>query len=82
MSLVGPRPLPTFEFERVPRWYENRQLAKPGLTGLWQITGTYELTFDEMMRLDYLYIANRSLWLDLKIALRTVPAVIRRRGAF
>ena len=82
MSLVGPRPpLPT-EVALYEPWHRQRLAVKPGLTGLWQVNGRSDLSFDEMVRLDLYYAENWSLWLDLKIALRTIPAVLMARGAY
>lgn len=81
MSFVGPRPSVVEEVEQYEPWQRRRLSMKPGLTCLWQVSGRSELTFDEWMRLDLEYIDNWSLWLDLKIALKTVPAVLLRRGA-
>ena len=81
MSFVGPRPAVEEEVEQYEPWQRRRLSMKPGLTCLWQISGRNELTFDEWMRLDLEYIDNWSLWLDLKIALKTIPAVLFGRGA-
>ncbi|MHB1004888.1 MAG: undecaprenyl-phosphate glucose phosphotransferase [Chloroflexota bacterium] len=82
MSLVGPRPPIPHEVERYEPWHRRRLDVPPGITGLWQVSGRSLLTFDEMVLLDLWYIENWSLWLDLKIILRTVPAVLFVRGAF
>lgn len=81
MSFVGPRPSVVEEVRQYEPWQRRRLSMPPGLTCLWQISGRSDLTFDEWMRLDLEYIDNWSLWLDLKIALRTIPAVLFRRGA-
>jgi exopolysaccharide biosynthesis polyprenyl glycosylphosphotransferase len=81
MSFVGPRPAVVEEVRQYEPWQRRRLSMKPGLTCLWQVSGRNELTFDEWMRLDLEYIDNWSLWLDLKIALLTIPAVVRGRGA-
>jgi exopolysaccharide biosynthesis polyprenyl glycosylphosphotransferase len=83
MSLVGPRPLPTYEIERIEKHAQRRRLSvKPGLTCLWQVTGRNGITsFDEWVALDLKYIDNWSLWLDMKILAQTVPAVVRGAGA-
>jgi len=81
ISLVGPRPPLPEEVERYDRWQRRRLSMRPGLTGLWQVSGRSELGFDECLRLDLLYIDNWSPWLDLKILVRTVPAVLSGRGA-
>jgi exopolysaccharide biosynthesis polyprenyl glycosylphosphotransferase len=82
MSLVGPRPLPQRDFERLEDWHKKRYLVMPGITGLWQVSGRSELDFDDLVRLDFLYLERWSVFLDLTILLKTVPAVIGRRGAF
>jgi exopolysaccharide biosynthesis polyprenyl glycosylphosphotransferase len=82
MSLVGPRPLPQRDFEQLEEWHKKRYLVLPGLTGLWQVSGRSELDFDDLVRLDFLYLERWSIGLDLTILLKTVPAVISRRGAF
>jgi exopolysaccharide biosynthesis polyprenyl glycosylphosphotransferase len=80
MSLVGPRPLVPEEDALIEGWQRRRLGVKPGMTGLWQIFGSARIPMHEMVEIDYLYGANWSLWLDLKILLRTVPYVVRRRG--
>jgi len=82
MSLVGPRPLPLRDFERMGEPHKRRLAAPPGMTGLWQISGRSELPFEEMVRLDLFYIENWSLSFDVKIILRTLGAVLRREGAY
>jgi lipopolysaccharide/colanic/teichoic acid biosynthesis glycosyltransferase len=83
MSLVGPRPPIPYECDLYDIWHRRRLLScKPGITGLWQVTGRSRTTFDEMVRLDLEYISKWSLWLDLKIILRTPKAVIGGAGAF
>ena len=82
MSLVGPRPPLPREVEQYEDWHFKRLDVSPGLTGLWQVSGRSELTFDEMVLLDIWYIENWSLGLDLKILLRTIPAVLLARGAY
>lgn len=81
MSLVGPRPLPLREQEAIVGWQRRRLSMKPGLTGLWQVSGRSELGFDEWMRLDLEYIDHWSLLLDVQTLARTVPAVLLGRGA-
>jgi len=78
MSLVGPRPCLPFEYERYLPWQRERSNTLPGLTGLWQVSGKNHTTFVEMMRLDIRYSRNKSLWLDIKILLRTIPAIVRQ----
>ncbi|MBJ7354930.1 MAG: sugar transferase [Thermoleophilaceae bacterium] len=82
MSLVGPRPLPHRDYERLEEWHKKRYLVLPGLTGLWQVSGRSELEFDDLVRLDFLYIERWSVFLDVVIMLRTVPAVVRKHGAY
>jgi lipopolysaccharide/colanic/teichoic acid biosynthesis glycosyltransferase len=82
MSLVGPRPLPQRDFERLEDWHKKRYLVLPGITGLWQVSGRSELDFDDLVRLDFLYLERWSVFLDLTILIKTVPAVITRKGAF
>jgi exopolysaccharide biosynthesis polyprenyl glycosylphosphotransferase len=82
MSLVGPRPLPERDFERLEQWHRKRYLVLPGITGLWQVSGRSELDFDDLVHLDFLYLEHWSLALDLTILLKTVPAVLSRRGAY
>lgn len=82
MSLVGPRPpLPT-EVDRYASLVRRRLVVKPGITGLWQVSGRSDLSWDESVRLDLLYVENWSLALDITIMLKTVLAVLRRRGAY
>ena len=82
MSLVGPRPLPVRDYERLDDLQRKRYLVLPGMTGLWQVSGRSSLSFDELVRLDFYYIESWSIWLDLAILIRTVPAVLGRRGAW
>ncbi len=81
MSMVGPRPLIPAEDERVNGWGRGRLDLVPGLTGYWQVMGRTEIPFEEMVKLDYLYVVNWSLWQDIRLILRTLPAVLRGRGA-
>ena len=83
MSLVGPRPPIRYELEGYALWHRRRLLeAKPGVTGLWQVTGRSSLRFDDMVRLDLRYARGWSLWLDLKILLRTARVVLSGAGAY
>src|SRR5690606_18430578 len=82
MSLVGPRPPLPYEAEKYQSWHFRRVLqVRPGITGLWQVEGRSTTSFDDMVRLDLRYIRNWSLWLDLKILLKTIKVVLRRDGA-
>lgn len=82
MSLVGPRPLPNRDFERLEDWHKKRYLVLPGITGLWQVSGRSDLDFDDLVRLDFLYLERWSPFLDLTILLKTIPAVVARRGSY
>jgi exopolysaccharide biosynthesis polyprenyl glycosylphosphotransferase len=82
MSLVGPRPLPIRDYELLEPWHRKRYLVLPGMTGLWQISGRSNLSFDDLVRLDFYYLDNWSVWLDVSILAKTVPAVIGQRGAY
>jgi lipopolysaccharide/colanic/teichoic acid biosynthesis glycosyltransferase len=83
MSLVGPRPPIQYELDKYDSWHRRRILeVKPGITGLWQVTGRSSTTFDEMVRLDLQYSTNWSLWFDVKIILKTTWIVIAGKGAY
>jgi lipopolysaccharide/colanic/teichoic acid biosynthesis glycosyltransferase len=82
MSLVGPRPLPLRDHRLLEDWHRARYRVLPGMTGLWQISGRSGLSFDDLVRLDFTYLENWSIWLDISIIVKTIPAVITRRGAF
>ncbi len=81
MSIVGPRPPIPYEVEEYDLWHRKRLDMKPGITGLWQVSGRNRLPFEEMVRIDLFYIENWSVWLDLKILLLTLPAILRGDGA-
>ncbi|MBX7256424.1 MAG: sugar transferase [Candidatus Hydrogenedentes bacterium] len=81
MSLVGPRPLPVKEEESYDSWHWRRLDVKPGLTCIWQVTSRHDRDFDRWVRLDIEYIRKQSFWLDIKLILQTVPAVLLQRGA-
>jgi exopolysaccharide biosynthesis polyprenyl glycosylphosphotransferase len=80
MSLVGPRPLVEEEDRLIAGWHHRRREGTPGMTGVWQVLGSARVPLDDMVKMDYLYRANWSLWLDLKILLRTFGHVLNRRG--
>jgi len=82
MSLIGPRPPLPEEVAQYTKWQRRRLGVKPGITGLWQVSGRSELSFDEWVRLDAYYIENWSLWLDFQIFLKTILIVLRGRGAY
>jgi lipopolysaccharide/colanic/teichoic acid biosynthesis glycosyltransferase len=81
MSLVGPRPAIPYEVELYKPWYFRRLEAKPGMTGLWQVMGRSSVDFDDMVRLDILYIQKQSFWFDLKILFKTPWVILSCRGA-
>jgi len=81
MSLVGPRPIVPSEDSQLDGWRRSRIDLAPGLTGLWQVMGRTSIPFEEMIRLDFVYVTNWSLWTDIRLVLRTLPAVLRRKGA-
>jgi lipopolysaccharide/colanic/teichoic acid biosynthesis glycosyltransferase len=81
MSLVGPRPAIPYELQHYRTHWFARFEVKPGITGLWQVSGRSELTFEEMVQLDIKYVGLRSIWLDARILARTMLVLIHRRGA-
>ena len=81
MSLVGPRPLEEAEDRQLEGWRRSRIDLTPGITGLWQVLGRTSIPFEEMIKLDYLYVTNWSLWSDIRLILRTLPVVLLRKGA-
>jgi exopolysaccharide biosynthesis polyprenyl glycosylphosphotransferase len=81
MSLVGPRPLIEAEDKMIGGWGRSRLDLTPGITGVWQVLGRTNIPFEEMVKLDYLYVTNWSLWTDIRLILRTLPVVVTRRGA-
>ena len=81
MSIVGPRPPIPYEVAEYDLRHRKRLEMKPGITGLWQVSGRNRLSFEEMVQIDMYYIENWSLWLDLKIILLTLPAMLRGDGA-
>lgn len=82
MSLVGPRPLILEEDDHVREWARTRLNLKPGITGMWQVLGASDIPFDEMTRLDYIYVTNWSLWGDIRLIVSTFPALARSRRTF
>jgi exopolysaccharide biosynthesis polyprenyl glycosylphosphotransferase len=82
MSLVGPRPLPVRDYALLEEWHRKRYLVLPGVTGLWQISGRSNLSFDDLVRYDFYYLDNWSIWLDISILAKTIPAVLAQRGAY
>ena len=81
MSLVGPRPCLPYEFEAYEEWHKKRTAVRPGISGLWQVTGRSEVSFEDMILLDLYYLYNRNFWLDLSILFETVFVVIGKKGA-
>jgi len=82
MSIVGPRMISPQEIDEYSQWDINLLTVKPGMTGLWQVSGRSDVSYKERVRLDMYYIRNYSIWLDLEILLRTIPTVLKRRGAY
>jgi exopolysaccharide biosynthesis polyprenyl glycosylphosphotransferase len=82
MSLVGPRMITQPEMEKYSRWDMNLLTMRPGITGLWQVSGRSDVSYDERVRMDMYYIRNWSIWLDIQLVIQTFPAVIKRRGAY
>lgn len=82
MSIVGPRPLPTYETAQCNEYQNQRLLVKPGLTCYWQCSGRSDIPFDEWMEMDLRYVKEASLWVDIKMIFRTVWTVIRGEGAY
>jgi len=82
MSLIGPRPCLPYEYEIYKDWHKKRNSVRPGITGLWQVTGRSEVSFEEMILLDLYYIYNRNLMLDLSILYETIFVVLGKKGAF
>jgi exopolysaccharide biosynthesis polyprenyl glycosylphosphotransferase len=82
MSFVGPRIITPAEVEKYNKWDINLMTVRPGITGLWQVSGRSDVSYEERVRLDMHYIRNWSIWLDLQLLFQTIPAVIKRRGAY
>jgi exopolysaccharide biosynthesis polyprenyl glycosylphosphotransferase len=82
MSLVGPRMITPQELNKYNQWGINLLTVKPGLTGLWQVRGRSEISYDERVRMDMYYVRNWSLWFDIQLLIQTIPAVLSKRGAF
>jgi lipopolysaccharide/colanic/teichoic acid biosynthesis glycosyltransferase len=80
MSLVGPRPLVEEEDATVVGWFRHRLHLQPGMTGQWQVLGGSRIPLEDMIRIDYLYVVNWSLWGDIKLLLQTIPYVLGRQG--
>jgi lipopolysaccharide/colanic/teichoic acid biosynthesis glycosyltransferase len=81
MSLVGPRPFVVHESSQITGWASRRLDITPGITGLWQVLGASDIPFEEMTKLDYLYVTSWSLWRDIQLVLKTIPSLLRERNA-
>jgi lipopolysaccharide/colanic/teichoic acid biosynthesis glycosyltransferase len=82
MSLVGPRMISPEETEKYAKLETNLLTVRPGITGLWQVSGRSDVSYEERVRLDMYYIRNWSIWVDIRLLLETIPAVLRKRGAY
>lgn len=82
MTLVGPRPPLKYEYKHYDNWHKLRLKVRPGLTGLWQVSGRSSVSFQEMVMLDLYYIENWSLMMDIKIVLRTIPVMLKGSGGY
>jgi exopolysaccharide biosynthesis polyprenyl glycosylphosphotransferase len=82
MSLVGPRMISPAEIDKYDKWDINLLTVRPGITGLWQVSGRSDISYEQRVRLDMHYIRNWSIWLDLQLILQTIPAVLKSRGAY
>jgi Sugar transferases involved in lipopolysaccharide synthesis len=82
MSLVGPRMIPPIEIAMYKQFDMNLLTVLPGITGLWQVSGRSDVSYEERVRLDMYYVRNWSIWLDLQILFQTIPAVLTGRGAY
>ena len=82
MSLVGPRMISPAEVEKYQQWNINLLTVRPGLTGPWQVSGRSDVSYKERVQIDMYYVRNWTIWLDIKILLETIPAVIKSRGAY
>jgi lipopolysaccharide/colanic/teichoic acid biosynthesis glycosyltransferase len=82
MSMVGPRMIAPDEVEKYQKWDLNLMTVHPGITGLWQVSGRSDVSYEERVSLDMYYIRNWSIWLDLQILFQTIPVVLKRKGAY
>jgi exopolysaccharide biosynthesis polyprenyl glycosylphosphotransferase len=82
MSLVGPRMITPEEIEKYNQWDTNLLTVRPGITGLWQVSGRSDISYEERVRLDMYYIRNWNMWLDIQLIIQTIPAVLKGRGAY
>ena len=82
MSLVGPRMISPKEMDMYGQWGMNLLTVSPGITGLWQVSGRSDLSYEDRVRLDMHYIRNWSIWMDIQLLIQTVPAVLKKKGAY
>jgi lipopolysaccharide/colanic/teichoic acid biosynthesis glycosyltransferase len=82
MSLIGPRPCLPYEYEAYDDWHKKRTAIRPGISGLWQVTGRSEVSFEDMLLLDLYYVYNRNLLLDFSILFETLFVVLQKKGAY
>lgn len=82
MSLVGPRMITPAELAHFGRWHHSRSMVKPGMTGLWQVSGRSDLSYEDRAKLDIFYVRNHSIWMDIRILVMTIPVVVFKRGAY
>ena len=82
MTLVGPRMITKAEMDKYQKWDLNLLTVRPGITGLWQVSGRSNISYEERVRLDMYYIRNWTIWLDIQLLVQTIPAVIKGRGAY
>jgi lipopolysaccharide/colanic/teichoic acid biosynthesis glycosyltransferase len=82
MSIVGPRMISPEEVKKYNQWGINLLTVRPGITGLWQVSGRSDIPYDKRVQLDMQYIRNWSVWLDIQILVRTIPAVLKGKGAY
>ena len=82
MTLVGPRMITKAEMDKYQKWDLNLLTVRPGITGLWQVSGRSNISYEERVRLDMYYIRNWTIWLDIQLLIQTIPAVIKGRGAY
>ena len=82
MSLVGPRMISPPEMTQYGKWGMNLLTVRPGITGLWQVSGRSDVSYEERIRLDMYYIRNWTIWMDIYLLLATIPAVIKKKGAY
>ena len=82
MSFVGPRMISPEEVVKYSQWDINLLTVRPGITGLWQVSGRSDVSYEERVQMDMYYIRNWTIWLDLQIIINTIPAVLKGRGAY